>query len=50
MINNDKWNTFDNTALITNIHKDSFEIKNIRVKNPDNPAKLVDAKLITFSI
>ena len=50
VINNDKWNTFDNTALITNIHKDSFEIKNIRVKNPDNPAKLVDAKLITFSI
>ena len=50
VINNDKWNTFDNTALITSIHKDSFEIKNVRVKNPDNPAKLVDAKLITFSI
>lgn len=50
VINSDKWNTFDNTALITNIHNDSFEIKNVRVKNPDNPAKLVDAKLITFSI
>ena len=50
VINNDKWNTFDNTALITNFHNDDFEIKNVRVKNPDNPAKLVDAKLITFSI
>ena len=50
VINNYKWNTFDNTALITNLHNDGFEIKNVRVKNPDNPAKLVDAKLITFSI
>lgn len=50
VINNDKWNTFDNTTLITTLHNDGFEIKNIRVKNPDNPAKLVDAKLITFNI
>ena len=50
VINNDKWNGFDNTSLITNLHEDGFQIKEVRIKNPDNPARLVDAKLITFSI
>lgn len=50
VINGSKWNTFDNTALITNLHKEGFAIKDVKIKNPDNPAQLVNAKLITFSI
>lgn len=50
IINDTKWATFDNTDLITSIHMDGFEIKNVRVKDPDNPANLVDAKLISFCI
>lgn len=50
IINDTKWNSFDNTDLLTNITDDRFEIKNIRIKNPDNPAQLVNAKLITYTI
>lgn len=50
VINDAKWNSFDNTDLIANIYKEGFEIKNVRIKNPDNPANLVNAKLVTFSI
>ena len=50
IINDAKWDTFDNTALLTDIRNDSFKIEHVRIKNPDNPAKLVDARLITFCI
>lgn len=50
IINLAKWNTFENIELITNIHSEGFKIQSVRVKNPDNPANLVDAKLITFNI
>ncbi len=50
IINEEKWNTFDNTELITDLNVDCFAIKDIKVKNPDNPSRLVKAKLITFSI
>lgn len=50
LINDDKWNSLDNTDLITQIDREGFEIRNVKVKNPDNPADLVNAKLITFCI
>ncbi|MPN06958.1 hypothetical protein SDC9_154215 [bioreactor metagenome] len=52
IINNTKWNTFTNTneLLSLAISDNKLKIDNIRIKNPDNPAKLIDAKLITFSI
>lgn len=50
IINDEKWKTFDNTELIMNLNVSGFSITNIKVKNPDNPAKLVSAKLITYSI
>lgn len=48
IINNEKWSTFDNTDLITSLVKEGFEIKDVNIKNPDNPADLVPAKLIVF--
>lgn len=48
IINEDKWMSFDNTSLLENLSIDGFEIKNIKIKNPDNPAQLRDAKLISF--
>lgn len=50
IINDEKWNCFDNTDLLMNIVDNRFEIKDIRIKNPDNPAQLVNAKLITYFI
>ena len=50
IINEDKWNTFENTGLITSFIAPNFSIQNIRIKNPDNPAQLVNAKLITYFV
>ena len=50
IISEEKWNSFANKDLLLNINKESFSIKDIRIKNPDNPAKLENAKLITFYI
>ena len=49
IINNAKWRTFDNTEKLTSIDDKGFSISNVHIKNPDNPAKLVSAKLITYS-
>jgi len=52
IINIDKWNELSNTRelefLVDSIEE--LNIENIRIKNPDNPAQLRDAKLIYFSI
>ena len=50
LINEDKWKTFDNTSLLTNLLKTGFSITDVRIKNPDNPADLKNAKLIQFVI
>ncbi len=50
IINEGKWKTFDNTELITSLNVPGFSISDVRIKNPDNPARLVNAKLITFSL
>ena len=50
IINEDKWKTFDNVSLLDSISDSNFSIKDIRIKNPDNPALLVNAKLITYTI
>ena len=50
IINDSKWETFSNTdeliCLIDSVP--NLKIANVRVKNPDNPARLNNAKLITF--
>lgn len=48
LINHHKWQSFDNTYLIENLTIDGFEIKDVHIKNPNNPAQLKSAKLITF--
>lgn len=50
IINDSKWDTFSNTdELLCLANKTSnLEVTNVRVKNPDNPAQLNNAKLITF--
>lgn len=50
IINDEKWATFDNTGLITSLNVKGFSISNIKVKNPDNPANLIPAKLITYTL
>lgn len=52
IINEAKWDTFDNRSKLEQIVSDNTNvvIKNVKIKNPDNPAKLNDAKLISFSL
>ncbi len=50
IINDEKWNAIENTELITSLDIEGFSIKPIKIKNPDNPAKLVPARLITYSL
>lgn len=52
IINDSKWVTLGNHSQLTELSKHcaSLRIQNVRVKNPDNPAQLQGAKLITFCI
>ncbi|MCM1578284.1 MAG: NgoPII family restriction endonuclease [Ruminococcus sp.] len=50
IINDDKWNTFNNTSELLGLlgKTDGLAITDVQIKSPDNPAKLKNAKLITF--
>ena len=52
IINDDKWNTFENTRELLELStiNDALIVSNVQVKNPDNPAQLRKAKLIKFSM
>lgn len=52
IINDSKWNSFDNKEMLIELSKTQthLNIYNVKVKNPDNPAKLEAAKLITYYI
>lgn len=50
IINDAKWAAFDNTELLTSLDVEGFSIRNVRIKNPDNPANLIPAKLIVYSL
>lgn len=51
IINEAKWNTFDNTQELSGLVQiiQGLSITDIKVKNPDNPAQLNNAKLICFN-
>ena len=51
IINKAKWKTFANRKILKDMAKKTpgFAIENITIKNPDNPASLTNAKLITYS-
>lgn len=50
IINDVKYNSYKNKDELEKINNDSLIIKNVKIKNPNNPAKLIDAKMIRFSI
>lgn len=52
LINDDKYNSFFNREELENLEKENkyLEIRNVKIKNPNNPAQLRSAKLIKFKI
>lgn len=52
IINDDKWDEFDNTDLLIEMEYNDprLQIQDIKIKNPDNPAQLRNARLITFTL
>ena len=52
LIDNNKYYSFpdEDWVLIEDIQDERFNISNIRIRVPDNPAQSVDGKLITFVI
>ena len=52
IINSDKWLTLKNREELLKLQKNypALKIADVKIKNPDNPAKLNDAKLIFYEI
>ena len=50
IINDEKWNTLDNREIITTLDIEGFSITDVMIRNPDNPAILLPAKLIAYNI
>ncbi len=46
----DKFNSQDTNDKEKIIHHENIKISNIKIKNPDNPANLLNAKLITLEV
>ncbi|MDO5560912.1 MAG: NgoPII family restriction endonuclease [Oscillospiraceae bacterium] len=52
IINDEKFSTFANRQSLIDLcsTNTALSITDVKIKNPDNPAKLVNAKLITYTI
>lgn len=52
IINNEKYYSFDNYNQLEELCKinNALEIENVKIKNPNNPAQLKQAKLITYTV
>lgn len=52
IINNEKYYSFDNYNQLEELCKtnNALEIANVKIKNPNNPAQLKQAKLITYMV
>lgn len=52
IIDSDKWLTLNNRAEFVALQKiyPALKVTDVKIKNPDNPAKLLDAKLIRYEI
>ena len=50
IINDEKWASFNNTQELIELASSTSNLvlKDVKIKNPDNPAKLINAKLITY--
>lgn len=40
----------EDKEIIENIDNDNVEVQNVRIKNPNNPVQLIDAKLLVFKV
>ena len=52
IINEDKYNSFDNVDELEKLckEKENLSIVDVKIKNPNNPAKLIKAKMIRYYI
>ena len=52
LINNEKFYSFDNYSTLEKLcgSMDGLNITNVKIKNPNNPAQLKEAKLITYTV
>ena len=52
LINNEKYYSFDNYSTLEKLCRkiDGLNITDVKIKNPNNPVKLIKAKLIRYSI
>lgn len=52
LINNEKYYSFDNYSTLEKMCENivGLKIADIKIKNPNNPAQLKEAKLITYTI
>lgn len=52
LINNDKYYSFDNNKILENLcgKIEELKITDVKIKNPNNPAQLRSAKLITYTV
>lgn len=48
IISEEKWKSFDNRNDLIKLSNDFVKISDVRIKDPNNPARLKNAKLITF--
>lgn len=49
LINENKWQSLPNTQDLLNLQNNNLTIRDVQIKNPNNPAQLKNAKLICFS-
>lgn len=49
LINEHKWQSLPNTQDLLNLQNNNLTIRDVQIKNPNNPAQLKNAKLICFS-
>lgn len=50
IINENKYNLYSNKNELEKIKNESLSITDIKIKNPNNPATLINAKMIRFSL
>ncbi len=52
LMKKEKYNSLpsEDKEYIENINNDNVEIQDIRIKNPNNPVQLIDAKLLIFKV
>ncbi len=52
LLKKEKYNTlpFEDKEALENLNNNSVEVKDIKIKNPNNPVNLIDAKLLVFKV